>query len=37
VEAAYRKLAALNHPDKGGDEELMKQLTRARHLLLQPR
>jgi curved DNA-binding protein CbpA len=22
VEAAYRKLATLNHPDKGGDEEL---------------
>jgi DnaJ-class molecular chaperone len=37
VEAAYRKLATLNHPDKGGDEELMKRLTRAGDLLLQPR
>jgi curved DNA-binding protein CbpA len=37
VEAAYRKLATLNHPDHGGDEELMKQRTRARDLLLQPR
>jgi hypothetical protein len=37
VEAASKRLATLNHPDKGSDEELMKQLTRARDLLLQPR
>jgi hypothetical protein len=37
VEAAYKKLATLDHADKGGDEELMKRLTRARDLLLQPR
>jgi hypothetical protein len=37
VEAAYKRLAALHHPDHGGDEELMKRPTRARDLLLQPR
>jgi len=29
VKAAYRELAKLNHPDKGGDEEAMKLLNEA--------
>ncbi len=29
VKAAYRALAVLNHPDKGGDEEAMKRLNAA--------
>jgi hypothetical protein len=28
VEAAYRKLATINHPDKSGEEEIMERLTR---------
>jgi len=35
VEAAYRKLATLNHPDHGGDAELMRRLNAARDHLLQ--
>ncbi len=34
VKAAYRALAVLNHPDKGGDEEKMKRLNEAYGRLL---
>jgi hypothetical protein len=34
VKAAYRALAVLNHPDKGGDEEAMKRLNEAYGRLL---
>jgi hypothetical protein len=34
VKAAYRALAVLNHPDKGGDEEQMKRLNDAYGRLL---
>jgi len=34
VKAAYRALAVLNHPDKGGDEEQMKRLNEAYGRLL---
>jgi hypothetical protein len=29
VKAAYRALARLNHPDAGGDEEMMKEINAA--------
>jgi len=29
ISKAYKKLALLNHPDKGGDEEKMKEITTA--------
>jgi curved DNA-binding protein CbpA len=29
IKAAYRELAKLNHPDKGGNEEAMKLLNEA--------
>ena len=34
VKAAYKALAVLNHPDKGGDEEKMKRLNEAYGRLL---
>jgi hypothetical protein len=34
VKAAYRALATLHHPDKGGDEEKMKRLNEAYGRLL---
>jgi hypothetical protein len=37
VEAAYKKLASVHHPDHGGDADLMRRLNAARDLLLQPR
>lgn len=37
VRAAYRALAVLHHPDRGGDEEVMKQLNIAHDLILRQR
>ena len=34
IKAAYRELAKLNHPDKGGNEETMKRLNEAYGRLL---
>lgn len=34
VKKEYRKLAMLNHPDKGGDLELMKLINLAYHAIL---
>ena len=31
VERRFRRLAALAHPDRGGSEEQMQRLIRARH------
>jgi len=33
VDAAYRCLAKLHHPDKGGDPDIMRALTEAHHAL----
>lgn len=34
IKAAYKKMAKLYHPDKGGDEEMFKQLNEAHHQML---
>ena len=36
VKTAYKKTALVQHPDKGGDAEVMQQLTEAKHDLLSP-
>lgn len=36
INTAYRKLAKKNHPDKGGDGEVFKQINRAKETLLEP-
>ena len=36
IKLAYRKLALLHHPDKGGDAEVFKELARAYQILSDP-
>jgi DnaJ family protein A protein 2 len=36
VKKAYKKLAMMHHPDKGGDEELFKQITEAYQNIINP-
>jgi curved DNA-binding protein CbpA len=35
IEDAYRKLAADHHPDRGGDEQTMMRINRARDQLME--
>ena len=35
VKKAYKKLALLHHPDKGGDPEYFKRIVRAKEELLE--
>ena len=37
IKKAYRKLAMKHHPDKGGDEELFKEITTAYEVSDRPR
>ena len=36
LQAAYRKLAMQHHPDRGGDEEMMKKINIAKEILTSP-
>lgn len=37
IRAAYRRLAAAVHPDRGGSAELARQVNEARDILIKPR
>lgn len=36
IKKAYRKKALKEHPDKGGDEDKFKEITKAQTILLDP-
>jgi DnaJ-class molecular chaperone len=36
IKASYKKLIAIHHPDRGGDEEMMKQINEAYTILSDP-
>ena len=37
IKQAFRKLASQHHPDKGGDQEKFKRLTRSYELVMKSR
>lgn len=37
IKAAYRRLAAVHHPDKGGDQEMFVAITTAYNVLMDPK
>jgi hypothetical protein len=37
IKAAYRRLAAVHHPDKGGDQEMFVAVTTAYNVLMDPK